>query len=184
MAVNKKLVPTDANEASARGLHPVLHETGFIELDLGDKHALHVWHPQISLLFAQPLVVHDHTYDFEAEVLLGQFVSTSYLLRNIGQSRLKAEDLIPDKIKILDRGMSYSLSAGQFHDARGGDMANGSTIVLLRKTREGVTVQPRVIRRKPVDTPCISSASVWAALGNALVAYDEKRRAAADATAA
>jgi|GEM_PF-3464058 len=48
---------------------------GFIQIKLGEFERVHVYHPALPAFVDEP---HDHRYDFESTVLLGELVNTRY----------------------------------------------------------------------------------------------------------
>ncbi len=59
---------------------PRVHPNGFIQLNLDDTGTkrLHVW-PEIPLKTRKvPMPIHDHIYDFESEIIMGEMVHFVY----------------------------------------------------------------------------------------------------------
>src|SRR5688572_12499486 len=68
------------NEADLRALPkgPRVHPNGFIQLDLAPDERLHIWTEEPLAVRPDGADIHDHTYDFDSEVLEGALRTIVY----------------------------------------------------------------------------------------------------------
>lgn len=119
---------------------PRLHPNGFIQLDLGDRKRFHVW-PETPLL---PTVrkepIHDHTFSFDSEVMLGSLTHTVYDLVEDENGMFEVYTVQPflavgketplvketdrryrldiSKELVISAGQTYHFDAFLFHDSQ------------------------------------------------------------------
>src|SRR5580765_3414507 len=56
------------------GLRPRIHGNGFVQLDLTERRRLHVWGDSRIPRRLVPSQIHDHTFSFTSEIVIGQLV--------------------------------------------------------------------------------------------------------------
>ena len=66
-----------------------LHGLGFVQVKLGAKQRLHVWHPDLPRRRCfEHSQVHDHRFSFESHVLVGSMENTKYEALLVPETRL------------------------------------------------------------------------------------------------
>jgi len=136
-----------------------LHGLGFIQVKLGGKQRLHVWHPDLPRRSCfEHSAIHDHRFSFTSRVLVGEQINIDYVSdrralepthtaylhegpRAAHGGRPWIEDyrllLRPNYRQIVQAGHEYNVPAYAFHATEpGGD---GRVATLMTKTFEGVS---------------------------------------------
>lgn len=142
--------------ARQAGREPIVHENGFIQLQLDAVLRLHVWPDGPIVKQRTDSPIHDHRFDISSMVLKGRLVHTEYELVDRGEDgpyhvhRVEQGRLVPssryvsahvrDKFE-LTAGSVYSFAALRFHTSEGVDL----TATLMRKTGQSEDVPARVL---------------------------------------
>lgn len=117
------------------GARPRVHGNGFVQLDLTVRRRLHVWGDHRTPRQTIPSQIHDHTFSFKSEIIVGQLVHrTIQVLRdgagaydlyravvNHGEdTRLeKQQGRVLAQIineSLIRAGQTYSFQATRFHE--------------------------------------------------------------------
>ena len=161
-------------EAKRQGRKPRVHGNGFLQLDLDDVRRFHIWgHPLIPAQ-KTPTPIHDHTFTFESEVIVGVMVNDLFRYEVTSPNRFthrvyraqvrEGEDtmLVAEnawdswgELKFLGRhellpGASYTLTPEAIHESS----VKGLTLTVI--TKHGKTLSqggssPRVFVPKGVE---------------------------------
>lgn len=126
---------SDVVDAHNAGARPRVHGNGFVQLDLTDRRRLHVWGDPRIPRQVTPSQIHDHTFSFTSQIIIGQLVhrvifvnrdpgggydlhkavvrqgEDTQLVKEPGRfsATIVTEHLAVD-------GSKYSFQAGQFHE--------------------------------------------------------------------
>ncbi len=133
-----------------------VHENGFIQVDLGETHRLHVWSPLIPRQKVSTQI-HDHRFDFESKCLVGLIFHHEYgvAFRENGPLQTyiweSPEGLVPtengrcfaDELRVIpvNEGETYQFDAKEFHETT----YNKLSVTLMRKIRTWPAHSPRVL---------------------------------------
>lgn len=129
---------------------PALHPNGFIQQELAGGLRLHVWHPDIPQAQVRRSPIHDHTFMFESEVVLGELTHETFY---VNDARIDATHevyavqrvlLVPTTItvradssgkQVFKAGRIYNFGGpGNYHDSRG----SGLTATIMTKRQIGL----------------------------------------------
>lgn len=139
---------------------PRLHPNGFIQYDLpDDRGRLHIWHPDLPVAQIVHTPIHDHTFDFESQVIFGSLTHTPFTFdqRPDGDYRLyravvefgedtrlepttRVGNMVSGGAIDFFKGDRYSFFAGRFHTST----AQVLTATIMQKTATGVFPQPYI----------------------------------------
>ena len=125
----------DVVNAHNAGARPRVHGNGFVQLDLTDRRRLHVWGDPRIPRQVTPSQIHDHTFSFKSQIIIGQLVHRTMEPRPdpAGAYDLykavvrKGEDTYlgkePGRFSVTitcehlaKAGSEYSFQAGRFHE--------------------------------------------------------------------
>lgn len=173
------------------GASPRLHPNGFVQLDLGNHKRLHIWPetPLIPGVRKEP--IHDHTFSFDSEVLLGSLTNIVYELIEDESGNFQLYTVKPflavgkesPLIKLDDRkyylsvseritveaGHSYHFDAFRFHDSE----PHGLTASIMSYSEVDSSKTARVLREigqlppEIFDRNQIDSEILWQEIENA-----------------
>lgn len=135
----------------AAGRPPRFHGNGFTQLPLGGQRRLHVWHPHLPPIPGHNATIHNHVWDMQSRVLLGQLTHRTYHVEDDPHPRSEATHDIwrlgeqrPDipegfaSVRITGEysmwaGSHYVFGQGQWHESD----ADVMTATLMEKRYTG-----------------------------------------------
>lgn len=141
-----------------------LHPNGFLQFDLPDGKRLHIWDPDLPKSQDPQTPIHDHTFTFESEVVLGTLAHETYqaAAERFGNSegmthRVWAVNddglLIPTArtvvlqvapLTLIGTGSTYTFGGpGNYHDTHG--LRDTLTATIMRKVTTGLAPNPEVV---------------------------------------
>lgn len=161
-----------------------LHGLGFIQVKLGGKQRMHVWHPDLPRrLCFEHSAIHDHRFSFTSRVLVGEMINVIYSdlqespthiaylhegERSARGNRGWDEDyrcsLEETGRETVEAGRLYNMPAYVFHKTvPGGD---GRVATLMTKTWEGTKgahslCEIGVTPDADFDRKCLHPRSLW-----------------------
>jgi hypothetical protein len=147
-------------------LKPRVHPNGFIQLDLPDRHRLHVWPKQPIRAQKTRHTIHDHAFDMTSRVLRGSLVNLVYremlgdsftvykASHGMGEETTLVTSgrkcgLWPEMSKSVAVGTSeeYSMEREVLHDS----LPVGLTVTIMKKTMDYPRLTPRIMVPKGVE---------------------------------
>lgn len=152
----------------ATGSRPRVHGNGFIQLDLTDRHRLHVWGDHRIPRQRVVTSIHDHVFGFESTIIVGRVINVVYAVEGVehGDYRVyvpeirEGEDTIlkptsmqvvadpihTDMIDWCTGSRKYGIIPGEFHETVAPDGPAATIIVKDDITQaQGNPALPRVL---------------------------------------
>lgn len=144
------------NLALGAGKQLRLHQNGFIQLDLlADNFRLHIWSPNMPKAQDPRTPIHNHTFDFSSQVLVGELVHQEYewipersrigeivdqdIICELFTGAGDYEHLVPTGVMgtyhegerlVIQPGYTYAFQHGKYHDS----WADKLTATIMHKT--------------------------------------------------
>lgn len=133
-----------------------LHGLGFVQVQLPAEQRLHVWHPDLPRRHCfQHSAIHDHRFNFESRVLVGEQVNIRYAMEldedgeyvlylHEGQrTACGGRPWVPDgrasltalQREVIPAGQTYFSQAYRYHRTEPG--GNGRVATIMAKRGEG-----------------------------------------------
>lgn len=152
--------------ALAQGAIARMHPNRFVQLDLTPNQRLHVWAPDLPVAQLVRTPIHDHTFDFQSEILLGRlahrewdsihYCDGPYKIYK-ASTGIEAPELVfngytcdlgEERNFLFGAGSRYFFRQGQFHDS----WAEELTLTVISK-RSSSTGNPRVLVPRTLKGP-------------------------------
>ncbi len=151
---------------------PRLHPNGFIQYDLpSGEGRLHVWHPDIPVAQIVHTPIHDHTFNFESRIIVGELIHTVFAFRPDNKyGPTQVHEAIPsegEETRLVPTGVygyveqserhsyivgdTYTFESRRYHMSVGaGGALTDFTATIMNKTRTGAGY-PRILVPRGVD---------------------------------